>query len=182
MNSDTTNFSSSFSSNFSASPDRQPDQQPWFAELETLKQQLQQAQALAQRAQDSADRWRQLYTQEAAQRRSETEANQAQLQVLKAELAQLKQIPDGDEIDDQRAEFATLSIEELQERLQTLSKICKRLECDRAELQTALDLERAEHTKTRSDLTAALGDTVEVFARTKQRITQLSQNPSLNIG
>jgi len=155
------------------------DLQPWLAEIDALKQQVETAQRDAATARESADRWRQLYTQEAQQRRRDLEDAQQTVDRLRSELAQFK---DGTgatvrAVDRIAAEVADLSVDELRDRLAAALTRVETLTDRHAALETDLDLERAEHAKTRSDLTAALGDTVEVFAQTKAKLARAAALP-----
>jgi chromosome segregation ATPase len=152
--------------------------QPWLAEIDALKQQIETTEREAIAARESADRWRQIYTQEASQRRHDLDTTQAEIDRLKAELARFKdaaQTPT--EAEQLTVEVAAIAEEDLRDRLIAALAQRETLIQQVATLETDLALERAEHAKTRSDLTAALGDTVEVFARTKAKISQLAALP-----
>jgi chromosome segregation ATPase len=152
--------------------------QPWLAEIDTLKQHIEAAEREASAARDSADRWRQLYTQEASQRRQDLDATHAEVDRLKTELARFKDAAQTPTAAAQIAvEVAAIAEVDLRDRLVAALTQVETLTQQVASLETDLALERAEHAKTRSDLTAALGDTVEVFARTKAKIAQLAALP-----
>lgn len=152
--------------------------QPWLAEINALKQQIEAAEREAIAARESADRWRQLYTQEASQRRHDIDASHVEIERLKTELARFKDAAQTPTPMAQiSAEVAAIAETDLRTRLVDTLSQCDMLIQRLASLETDLDLERAEHAKTRSDLTAALGDTVEVFARTKAKISKLAALP-----
>jgi chromosome segregation ATPase len=163
-------------------PDRPTDPsinlQPWLAEIDALKQQIQDAEREAIAARESADRWRQLYTQEANQRRHDIETTQTEVDRLKTELARFKDAAQTPTHAAQlTAEVAAIAQDDLRDRLVAALAQTETLIQQIATLETDLGLERAEHAKTRSDLTSALGDTVEVFARTKAKISKLAALP-----
>jgi len=163
-------------------PDRPTDPsinlQPWLAEIDALKQQIQDAEREAIAARESADRWRQLYTQEANQRRHDIDTTQAEVDRLSTELARFRDAAQTPANAAQlSAEVAAIAEADLRDRLVAALSHREALIQQVASLETDLDLERAEHAKTRRDLTAALGDTVEVFARTKAKISQLAALP-----
>jgi chromosome segregation ATPase len=152
--------------------------QPWLAEIDALKQHIEAAEREAIAARESADRWRQLYTQEASQRRHDLETNRADVDRLKTELTRFKDVAQTPAAADQIAvEVAAIAEADLRDQLVAALAQRETLIHQVASLETDLALERAEHAKTRSDLTAALGDTVEVFARTKAKISQLAALP-----
>ncbi|NJN61744.1 MAG: hypothetical protein HC795_09650 [Coleofasciculaceae cyanobacterium RL_1_1] len=152
--------------------------QPWLAEIDALKQQIETTEREAIAARESADRWRQLYTQEASQRRHDLDATQTEIDRLKTELARFKDaVQTPTEAEQLTVKVAAIAEDELRDRLVAALAQRDTLIQQVATLETDLALERAEHAKTRSDLTAALGDTVEVFARTKAKISQLAALP-----
>ncbi|MGD1901667.1 MAG: hypothetical protein ACFB9N_05450 [Geitlerinemataceae cyanobacterium] len=154
------------------------DLQPWLAEIDALKQQVATAKQDADAARESADRWRQLYTREAEQRRRNLDEAQQTVERLQSELAQFVDVGRAPrEASQLSAELPDLTAEELRDRLVAALDRVETLTQRLAALETNLQLERAEHAKTRSDLTAALGDTVEVFARAKEKLAQTSALP-----
>lgn len=132
----------------------------WLTEIKVLKQQL--ADTLKDRdaAYESAANWRQLYTNEAQQRRTEARLFQEQIESLKAQLQQLKgetSRPNGEDSDEESAieqEVAgLLTIEDLKAKL-------KDVLVERDRLIDALKTEQANHAQTRKSLTVVIGDTI----------------------
>lgn len=132
----------------------------WLTEIKVLKQQL--ADTLSDRdaAYESAANWRQLYTNEAQQRRTEARLFQEQIESLKAQLQQLKgesSHPNAEDSDQESAiehEVAELlTIEDLKEKL-------KDVLVERDRLIDALKTEQANHAQTRKSLTVVIGDTI----------------------
>ncbi|MBE9099449.1 hypothetical protein [Vacuolonema iberomarrocanum] len=141
------------------------DVRQWLAEIKNLQQKLDAAHRERDEAYGSAANWRSLYETEAQQRRNDAAVAQQQLQALTIELARLQseKLPisaTGDAPDKLQQQVAALPPDELQTMLvQTL------VECDR--LAQDLVAEQEEHTKTRQELTAALGDTIEQLSRAR---------------
>ncbi|HEY9669371.1 MAG TPA: hypothetical protein V6C91_21340 [Coleofasciculaceae cyanobacterium] len=132
----------------------------WLTEIKVLKQQL--ADTLNDRdaAYESAANWRQLYTNEAQQRRTEARLFQEQIESLKAKLQQLKgetSRPNGEDSDEESAieqEVAgLLTIDDLKAKL-------KDVLVERDRLIDALKTEQANHAQTRKSLTVVIGDTI----------------------
>lgn len=140
----------------------------WLAEIQSLRQQLAEAQREREDAYASAANWRQRYETEAQQRRTETILSQETLEQLKLELLHLKSIapiaPAEPAIVEQiRAQVETLQTpEELRHRL-----VEALLERDR--LLQALKTEQAAHIQTRNSLTTALGDAIDRLTKEQSR-------------
>jgi hypothetical protein len=64
----------------------------WLAQIKALRQQLADSISDRDAAYESADNWRQLYTNEAQQRRTEARLAQEQVESLKAQLRKLQGI------------------------------------------------------------------------------------------
>lgn len=132
----------------------------WLAQIRTLKQQLVETQRDRNAEAESAANWRQRYTTEAQQRRSDNKLAQQQIETLKAQLQQLQSLPqrqtdDPTSIAAVEAEIATYqTIEELKTTL-------KQVLLERDRLKQALIAERAKHEQTRKSLTTVIGDTVD---------------------
>jgi len=141
------------------------DVRQWLAEIRNLQQKLDAAHRERDEAYGSAANWRSLYETEAQQRRNDAAVAQQKLEALTAELASLQSdklpaLAEGDAPDDLRQQVATLATEELRSML-----VQALVECDR--LSQALTAEQESHAKTRQELTAALGDTIEQLSRTR---------------
>ncbi len=137
------------------------DVKQWLAEIKQLKQQL--ADTISDRATayESADKWRQLYTNEAQQRRTEAKLAQQQLESLKAQIQQLKGESSQPKADDSEAASA---IEQELAKLQTVEELRAKLKevlVERDRLLDALKTEQANHAQTRRSLTAVIGDTID---------------------
>lgn len=158
------------------------DVRQWLAEIKHLQQKLDAAHRERDEAYDSAANWRSLYETEAKQRRADVAAAQQQVEDLRLELSRLQ----ADKPSPSQAgatppsawqqQVAGMAVEDL--RLHLLEAL---MECDR--LSQALTAEQESHAKTRQELTAALGDTIEQLSRVRasQDDTPLSspstQNP-----
>ena len=137
----------------------------WLAQIKALRQQLADSISDRDTAYESAANWRQLYTNEAQQRRTETRLAQEQVESLKAQLRQLQGDASRLKADDPEAasvidqEVAQLqTIEELQAKL-------KQVLVERDRLMDALKIEQANHAQTRKSLTAVIGDTIDQLAK-----------------
>lgn len=142
----------------------------WLAEIGSLRQQLIDAQNAIAEARQSAEHWRSLYNTEAEQRRREAEATKADIALLQQQLAGQRSPSALTEDELRRSvqrDLETLDNEEIQVQFVELclerDRLCARV----AELTEALEAERANHAKTRTDLTSALGDTVALLAKAK---------------
>lgn len=132
----------------------------WLAEIKSLKQQLVDCMSDRDTAYESADNWRQLYTKEAQQRRTEARLAQEQIETLKAEIQQLKGVSPRLTED---ASEAALAIEQELAKVQTVEELrakLKELLVERDRLMDALKIEQANHAQTRQSLTAVIGDTI----------------------
>ncbi|NJL21239.1 MAG: hypothetical protein HC895_11105 [Leptolyngbyaceae cyanobacterium SM1_3_5] len=139
------------------------DVRQWLAEIESLRQSVDRANQEREEAYASAARWRSLYETEAKQRRSDATIAHQSIARLQAELDALRSSV-GSTVDAGSIEqsLAELPPDALGERLTAAL-----MECDR--LLQALRAEQAEHTKTRKDLTSALGDTVDLLAKERAK-------------
>ncbi len=152
------------------------DVKQWLAEIKQLKQQLADTISDRDAAYESAANWRQLYTNEAQQRRTEAKLAQQQLESLKSQIQQLKGESSRTEADASEGESAIeqevsqlLTAEELREKL-------KDVLVERDRLIDALKTEQANHTQTRKSLTAVIGDTIDQL--NKERSHQQSSPES----
>ena len=146
----------------------------WLAEIKQLKQQLADTIRDRDSAYESAANWRQLYTNEAQQRRTETRLAQEQLESLKVQIEQVKGESSQLTADDPETESAIdqqvarlLTVEELRAKL-------KEVMIERDRLMDALKTEQANHAQTRKSLTAVIGDTIDQL--NKERNNQQSNS------
>jgi chromosome segregation ATPase len=151
----------------------------WLAEIKLLKQQLVDCMSDRDTAYESADNWRQLYTKEAQQRRTEARLAQEQIETLKAEIQQLKGV--SPRLTEDASEAAS-AIEQELAKVQTVEELrakLKELLVERDRLMDALKIEQANHAQTRQSLTAVIGDTIGQL--NKERGNQQSTSKSKEI-
>lgn len=142
----------------------------WLNEIESLQQQLAEMKQERAEAESTAEHWRQLYNTEAQQRRDETQAAQAAIDRLQAQLQQQQVRPELSEsnlLDAAQQEVESLPVDMLRSKSIDLTVECARLRQEIAQLSDALQTERENHAKTRTELTTALGDTVSLLAKSK---------------
>jgi len=138
-----------------------------------LQQKLVKTQQERDEAYASAAKWRSLYETEAKQRRTDANLMKQAIATLQAEVEQLQQpffpaestAENRSEIQQQVAQLS--STEELQEQLTAALIERDRYVREVDRLTQVIKTEQAEHTKTRKNLTTALGDTVDML--TKER-------------
>lgn len=149
----------------------------WLTQIKALKQELADSISDRNAAYESADNWRQLYTHEAQQRRTEARLAQQQIAALKAEIRELQgQSP---QLDTENPEVVS-AIEQEVAQLQTVEELQVKLKevlIERDRLTDALKLEQANHAQTRKSLTSVIGDTIDQLAkeRNHQQSTPESQ-------
>jgi chromosome segregation ATPase len=151
----------------------------WLAQIKALKQQLADSVSDRDAAYESAANWRQLYTNEAQQRRTEARLAQEQIETLKAQIQQLQGDSSRLKADDPEAASA---IEQEVAQLQTLEELKAKLKevlAERDRLMDALKIEQANHAQTRKSLTAVIGDTIDQL--TKERGNQQPSSESKEI-
>jgi chromosome segregation ATPase len=137
----------------------------WLAQIKALRQQLADSISDRDAAYESATNWRQLYTNEAQQRRTEARLAQEQLETLKAEIRQLQ--GDSSRLKRNDPEAAS-AIEQEIAQLQTVEELqakLKEIMGERDRLIDALKIEQANHAQTRKSLTAVIGDTIDQLAK-----------------
>jgi chromosome segregation ATPase len=142
----------------------------WLAQIKALKQQLADSVSDRDAAYESAANWRQLYTNEAQQRRTEARLAQEQIETLKAQIQQVQGDSSRLKADDPEAASA---IEQEVAQLQTLEELKAKLKevlAERDRLMDALKIEQTNHAQTRKSLTAVIGDTIDQL--TKERGNQ----------
>ena len=140
----------------------------WLTEIKALKQQLAELQSDRDAAWESAASWRQLYNTEAQQRRTEAKLTQQAIAALKAEVQQLRDMPQVS-VDD----TASVAVQQEVEQLQTVAELREKLFStltERDQLVQALKTEQVNHVQTRKSLTTALGDAIDRL--TRERTTQ----------
>jgi DNA repair exonuclease SbcCD ATPase subunit len=140
----------------------------WLAEIKSLQQQVAQLQQEYEEAQSRIDRWRELYNQEAEQRRKETKVYQNRIDTLQSEIQLLKQ---GGKSPEERAanerqlwqELNRLETDEIKQKLLEAIAQIDQAKAEAERLREALSAEQIAHEQTRKSLTTALGDTVELL-------------------
>lgn len=151
------------------------DVRQWLEEIKRLKQQLAEAQRDRNAAQDSADSWRERYNTEAQQRRQDAQRHLEQIGQLRGELERIKSIspPVPNELQ------VRVAVRQEIEQLKSLDEIKGKLievmlDRDRSyeqihQLRQALEQEKNAHEHTRSSLTTALGDTVDLLTKAQNQ-------------
>ncbi len=142
----------------------------WLAEIKTLKQQIAELERDRDAALESAANWRQLYTTEAQQRRTEAKLAQQQIEKLKSQLRQLQSSPQPTTEEDPGAVEAIRAEVEQLENLEDLKAKLTEAMVERDRLAQALKSEQTNHAQTRRSLTTAIGDTLDRLSR--ERITR----------
>jgi len=140
----------------------------WVAEIRALKQQLAEMQRELDTANESAANWRQRYTTEAEQRRTDTRLAQQQIDTFKAQIREL-QTPLRQGSDDSAVVEA---VQQQVEQLQTVEELKATLQqtlIERDRLVEALKAEQANHAQTRKSLTTVIGDTIDKLTKEKQK-------------
>ncbi len=140
----------------------------WIAQIKELRQQLADTISDREAAHESAANWRQLYTNEAQQRRLDSRLAQQQIEALKAEIRQLQ--GDTSHLKGDDAEAAS-AIEQQVAQLQTVEELSAKLKAvlvERDRLTEALKTEQADHAQTRKSLTAVIGDTVDQLTKERE--------------
>jgi hypothetical protein len=138
----------------------------WLNEVKVLQEELQKSQASEGLAHASADNWRQRYEIEAQQRRSEARLMQQTIDQLRAEIEELKNLPQVT-IETPATEETISTVNQLQTIPDLQAKLLE-IWAERDHLAQELKLEQAAHAQTRKSLTFALGDTVELLTKLKQ--------------
>ncbi len=137
----------------------------WIAEIRNLKQQLAQAQSDRDQASNSAANWRNLYTNEAQQRRDEATSYQEKIEQLQAEMQQLKSGGLASKASNPEAKAAIAAeIEQLQTKEELQERLIAVIQ-ERDQALAALQNEQTEHSKTRKSLTSLLGETIDKLAK-----------------
>ncbi|MFB8792414.1 MAG: hypothetical protein U7123_27110 [Potamolinea sp.] len=142
----------------------------WLTEIKALRQQLADSASDRDAAHESADKWRQLYNNEAQQRRTEARLVQQQLETLKSQLQELQGEVLAPKSDASQAESAIDQELAQLETFEDLKAKLKEIILERDRLLDALKTEQASHAQTRKSLTAVIGDTMEQL--NKERANQ----------
>jgi len=147
----------------------------WLAEIQTLRQQLVQAQEEREAAFASAANWQRLYETEAQQRRTDARLSRQTIEELKLEIQQLQ----GYSFDNHDPASYQVAVESTVASLHTVEELREKLvevllECDR--LQQALKTEQDNHIQTRKSLTTALGDAIGMLSKEKANQTAMSED------
>ncbi|BAW97078.1 hypothetical protein NIES970_20240 [[Synechococcus] sp. NIES-970] len=140
----------------------------WLAEIKRLKQQLAQTQQALQTCKSRELKWRQHYTEEAQQRRTEVRLAAEQLAQAELSLQALQQnfLSAADTPETSQALWQELAaITDLDLLKQQLFQVTQ--ERNRA-LQT-LQLEQQHHRQTQENLTSVINDLVEQLNKYRQR-------------
>ncbi|MBD1920547.1 hypothetical protein H6F77_05525 [Microcoleus sp. FACHB-831] len=140
----------------------------WLAEIRALKQQMTELERDRAAALAAEANWRQLYTTEAQQRRTEAKLAQQQIQTLKAQIRQLQDSPHASPDDPTAVQAIQQEIGQLQNIEQLKAKLTSVM-FERDRLLDALKAEQASHAQTRKSLTTVIGDTIDKLARDKQK-------------
>ena len=138
----------------------------WLAEIKTLKQKIAELEQQLQAALVSEANWRQMYTTEAQQRRTENKLAQQQSDNLKGQLRQLQESSITDLDDYTARETIEQQLAKMHSHKELKAKLVEvMLERDR--LKESLKNEQANHAQTRKSLTTVIGDTIDKL--TKER-------------
>jgi chromosome segregation ATPase len=144
----------------------------WLGEIKALKQQIADLQSDRDAAWESSEKWRQLYNTEAQQRRTEAKLSQQAIASLKAEIKQIRGMPEVPITDT----LSEAGVQEEVEQLQSLEQLKEKLIAviqERDRLLQALKTEQTNHAQTRKSLTTALGDAIDRL--TRERGTEASK-------
>jgi len=156
----------------------------WLAEIKSLQQQVAQLQQEYEEAQSRIDRWRELYNQEAEQRRKETKVYQDRIDTLQSEIQLLKQ---GGKSPEERAaterqlwqELNRLETDEIKQKLLEAIAQIDQGKAEAERLREALRQEQIAHEQIRKSLTTALGDTVELLTQATVAAKKKRPEPTL---
>jgi chromosome segregation ATPase len=140
----------------------------WLTEIKLLQEKVVAAQQERDEAYASAVNWRNLYETEAKQRRAEAKLAQQAIDSLKHKLQLLQMLPQSSEPEVDLLATIQAEVEPLQNPDELQGFLVRALaECDR--LTRSLKAEQAAHAQTRKDLTSALGDTMKLLAKERER-------------
>ena len=137
----------------------------WITEIRTLQARLTQVQQECDQANASAANWRNLYTNEARQRRRETRLIQDKVEQHQEEIQQLKSRNFPRKLNNPETVAA---IKQELSKLKTVKQLKFKLVEVIQEREKALQawkIERTKHEQTRKSLTNVLGDTVDKLVK-----------------
>ncbi|MFM2429137.1 MAG: hypothetical protein RLZZ511_350 [Cyanobacteriota bacterium] len=117
----------------------------WLNQIKALQTDVAALQQQLVESQDSGNNWRQRYETEALQRRQDADRFQAQITELQTQIAALQTRQDPSAIAQERNHLAA-----------------------------ALAAEKANHEKSRKDLTTALSDAMELLSKGKSRLPDVA--------
>lgn len=148
------------------------DVRQWLGEIKNLQQKLEQARKERDEAFASASNWRSLYEAEAQQRRTEANLHRQALESMNSDGFRGSDFPAERDAPENPARQSTL--QDWAARFQTVDELRNEVmrllvACDRLEQQ--LRAEREHHTRTRQELTTALGDAMDLLGKTKGEST-----------
>ena len=138
----------------------------WLGEINRLKQQLATLQQELQTSQKNEASWRQRYTEEAQQRRTEVRLAKEQfeeIQLTMQSLQQANQLSPAD-LDNPALEQEITAIADLEVLQQQLIATTK----ERNKALQELAAEREAHEQTRKSLTSVINDTIEQLGKAKK--------------
>ncbi|MGB2926803.1 MAG: hypothetical protein WBB82_16000 [Limnothrix sp.] len=139
----------------------------WLGEINRLKQQLATLQQELQSSQQNEASWRQRYTEEAQQRRTEAHLAKDQFDQMQLTLQSLQQglqLPAGSDSDLEAIDQEIMAIAELDTLRQRLISTTQ----ERNQTLQALQKEREAHENTRKSLTSVINDTIEQLGKLKK--------------
>lgn len=138
----------------------------WLGEINRLKQQLATLQQELQTSQKNEASWRQRYTEEAQQRRTEARLAKEQFEQIQLTMQSLQQ---GNSLTS--TDFDTSALEQEIQAIADLATLQQQLITTTKERHQALaDLaaEREAHEQTRKSLTSVINDTIEQLGKAKK--------------
>ncbi len=143
----------------------------WLGEINRLKQQLATLQQELQTSQKNEASWRQRYTEEAQQRRTEARLAKEQFEQIQLTMQTMQQegqlaASQADNPELEQEILAIADVESLQEQLIKASK-------ERSQALSDLAAEREAHEQTRKSLTSVINDTIEQLGKVKKETPTL---------
>lgn len=139
----------------------------WLAEIKSLKQQLLELERERDAALESATNWRQLYTTEAQQRRTEAKLAQQNIEALKNQIREIQSLPQLKA----NNPVAVAAIQEEVAQMQNFEELKIKLAqalIERDSLAKALKAEQENHIHTRKSLTTVIGDTLDRLSKERE--------------
>lgn len=139
----------------------------WLAEIKALKQQLSELERERDAALEGEANWRQLYTTEAQQRRTEARLAQQNIETLKSQIRQIQSLPQSKPNDPVAVAAIKEEVAQIEDLEELKAKLAEAL-VERDSLAQALKTEQANHAQTRKSLTTAIGDTLDRLAKERE--------------